>query len=200
MLCVLCSLMLMRSCLQDEQVQQRQSNLDELAKLGVEIYPRTLRAAAHDLGSWSTRYGERTHDELEAERIETITSGRILAIRVVRQGELPRAVRRPRQDPGLHPAGLAAGARLPDLQAARFRRLGRRRGPPVPDQDQRAHDLGVAAALPRRSACCRCRRSGTGSPTSRSATASATSISSSTRTRGACSRRAAASSRRSASS
>ena len=36
-----------------------------------------------------------------------------------------------------------------DLQAARFRRLGRRRGAPVPDEDQRADDLGVAAALPR---------------------------------------------------
>ena len=57
-------------------------------------------------------------------------------------------LRRPREDPGLRPAGLAAGARLSDLQAARFRRLGRRRGPPVPDEDQRADDLGVAAALP----------------------------------------------------
>ena len=45
----------------------------------------------------------------------------------LRQGELPRAVGRPREDPGLHPPGRAAGARLRDLQAARFRRLGRRR-------------------------------------------------------------------------
>src|SRR5471032_1477807 len=42
---------------QDEQVQQRQSNLAELAKLGIEVYPRTF---------------ERTH---------TITAWRILAIR-----------------------------------------------------------------------------------------------------------------------
>ena len=41
----------------------------------------------------------------------------------LRQGELPGALRRPRAHPGLHPAGRAAGARLPDLQAARFRRL-----------------------------------------------------------------------------
>ena len=68
---------------------------------------------------------------------------------LVRQGELPRALRRPPDDPGLHPAGLAAGARLSDLQAARLRRLGRRRGPAVPDEDQRADDLGVAPALPR---------------------------------------------------
>ena len=30
---------------------------------------------------WSTAYGQRTHDELEAEHVTTITSGRILAIR-----------------------------------------------------------------------------------------------------------------------
>ena len=67
---------------------------------------------------------------------------------LVRQGELPRALRRPREDAGLRPPGLAAGARFPDLQAARFRRLGRRRRAAVPHQDQRVHDLGVAAALP----------------------------------------------------
>ena len=39
---------------------------------------------------------QRTHDELEAERVETITSGRILGDPVVRQGELPGAVGRPR--------------------------------------------------------------------------------------------------------
>ena len=68
---------------------------------------------------------------------------------LVRQGELPGRLRRPAEDPDLHPPGRAAAARLPDLQAARFRRLDRRRGPAVPHEDQRADDLGVAAALPR---------------------------------------------------
>src|SRR2546430_1095630 len=68
---------------------------------------------------------------------------------IVRQGEFPRHLGWPREDSGLHPPGLAAGARFQDLQAARFRRLGRRRGTPVPDEDQRAHDLGVAIALSR---------------------------------------------------
>jgi lysyl-tRNA synthetase class 2 len=65
---------------QDEQVQQRQSNLAELAKLGVETYPRTFERR-HTIAELVDAYGSRTHDELEADRIETTTAGRILAIR-----------------------------------------------------------------------------------------------------------------------
>jgi lysyl-tRNA synthetase class 2 len=64
----------------DEQVQQRQSNLAELAKLGVEIYPRTFERQ-HTISVLVDGYGLRTHDELEAEHVTTVTSGRILAIR-----------------------------------------------------------------------------------------------------------------------
>src|SRR6266567_5253766 len=63
-----------------EQIQQRRTNLDELTKLGIEIYPRTFERR-HTISELVAAYGERTHDELEADRIETITSGRILAIR-----------------------------------------------------------------------------------------------------------------------
>jgi lysyl-tRNA synthetase class 2 len=65
---------------QEEQVDQRRANLTELAKLGVEIYPRTFERR-HTISELVDAYGQRTHDELEADRIETITSGRILAIR-----------------------------------------------------------------------------------------------------------------------
>src|SRR6185295_16927018 len=65
---------------QEEQIAQRRSNLQELAKLGVEIYPRTF-ARKHTVADLVAAHGERTHDELEAERPETITAGRILAIR-----------------------------------------------------------------------------------------------------------------------
>src|SRR3982751_5296156 len=65
---------------QDEQVEQRRANLAELAKLGIEIYPRTFERR-HTITQLVDAYGERTRDELEAERIETRTSGRILAIR-----------------------------------------------------------------------------------------------------------------------
>jgi lysyl-tRNA synthetase, class II len=65
---------------EDEQIQQRKANLSELAKIGVEIYPRTFERR-HTITELVDHYGQRSHDELEAERIETITAGRILAIR-----------------------------------------------------------------------------------------------------------------------
>src|SRR6058998_4107188 len=64
----------------DEQVQQRRSNLSELAKLGVEIYPRTFDRR-DTIAALVDRHGGQTHDELEAEHVTTVTSGRILAIR-----------------------------------------------------------------------------------------------------------------------
>jgi lysyl-tRNA synthetase class 2 len=64
----------------DEQVQQRQSNLVELGKLGVEIYPRTF-ARRHTISALVDAYGTRTHDELDADHVTTTTSGRILVIR-----------------------------------------------------------------------------------------------------------------------
>jgi lysyl-tRNA synthetase class 2 len=65
---------------QDEQVEQRRATLSELSKLGIEIYPRTFERR-HTISALVDSYGQRTHDELEGERIDTITSGRILAIR-----------------------------------------------------------------------------------------------------------------------
>jgi lysyl-tRNA synthetase class 2 len=65
---------------QAEQIEQRRANLAALAQLGIDVYPRTF-VRRHMIAELVERYGQRTHDELEAERIETITSGRILAIR-----------------------------------------------------------------------------------------------------------------------
>src|SRR5579864_6097135 len=64
----------------EEQILQRRANLDELTTLGVEVYPRRF-ARQHTIADLVERWGERTHDELEAERVLTVTSGRILAIR-----------------------------------------------------------------------------------------------------------------------
>jgi lysyl-tRNA synthetase, class II len=64
----------------DEQLQQRRANLDELVKLGVDVYPRRFDRT-HTIAALVADYGGRSHDELEAERIETTTSGRILGIR-----------------------------------------------------------------------------------------------------------------------
>jgi lysyl-tRNA synthetase class 2 len=65
---------------EDEQLQQRRANLAELGKLGIEIYPRTFERR-HTISALVDTYGHRSRDELEADRIETKTGGRILAIR-----------------------------------------------------------------------------------------------------------------------
>src|SRR5216683_463898 len=65
---------------EDELIQQRRANLEDLAKLGIEVYPRTFERR-HTIAELAEAYGRRTHDELERERIETVTGGRILAIR-----------------------------------------------------------------------------------------------------------------------
>jgi lysyl-tRNA synthetase class 2 len=64
----------------DEQIQQRRSNLEALAKLGIETYPHRFERQ-HTISELVDAYGSRTHDQLEADRISTVTSGRILAIR-----------------------------------------------------------------------------------------------------------------------
>jgi len=65
---------------QDEQIQQRRANLEQLAALGVPLYP-TRFDRQDTISALVAAHGERTHDELEAAKPTTITSGRILAIR-----------------------------------------------------------------------------------------------------------------------
>jgi lysyl-tRNA synthetase class 2 len=64
----------------EEQLAQRKANLDELAKLGVDIYPRRFERT-HSISELVEMYGGRTHHELEAEQIPATASGRILGIR-----------------------------------------------------------------------------------------------------------------------
>jgi lysyl-tRNA synthetase class 2 len=65
---------------QDEQIQQRKANLEALTGLGVAAYPNRFdrRDTVTDLVSV---HEPKSHDALEAERPEAMTSGRILAIR-----------------------------------------------------------------------------------------------------------------------
>jgi lysyl-tRNA synthetase class 2 len=65
---------------QDEQIAQRQANLRQLEQLGIEVYPHRFDRR-HTVSELAAAHGAKSHDELEAERPETITSGRILAIR-----------------------------------------------------------------------------------------------------------------------
>jgi lysyl-tRNA synthetase class 2 len=92
----------------DEQVQQRQSNLTEIARLGVEIYPRTFEPAAHASPQLVDEYGERSHDELEADPSRrSRAAGSWRSARSARPNFLG-PLRRPREAAGLHPAGLDA--------------------------------------------------------------------------------------------
>jgi lysyl-tRNA synthetase class 2 len=65
---------------EDEQIAQRRANLAELARLGVDTYPRRFerRDTATELVA---AHGEAGHEALESARPETITSGRVLGIR-----------------------------------------------------------------------------------------------------------------------
>jgi lysyl-tRNA synthetase class 2 len=63
-----------------ELYQQRVSNMGELERLGVTLYPGTFERT-DTIEALVAAHGDRTHDELEALRPETVTAGRILAIR-----------------------------------------------------------------------------------------------------------------------
>jgi lysyl-tRNA synthetase class 2 len=65
---------------QEEQQQQRRANLAELARLGVDPYPHGF-ARRHTVSDLVGGYGGRDKQELESDRIDTATSGRILVIR-----------------------------------------------------------------------------------------------------------------------
>jgi lysyl-tRNA synthetase, class II len=65
---------------EEEQIQQRRANLKKLAELGVNSYPHRFdrNATVTDL---IRAHSEKSGPQLEEQRIETITSGRILGIR-----------------------------------------------------------------------------------------------------------------------
>jgi len=65
---------------EDELIAQRRANLDGLRQLGLDVYPRRFDRT-HTITELCDAYGQRSHDELEADHITTTTSGRILAIR-----------------------------------------------------------------------------------------------------------------------
>jgi lysyl-tRNA synthetase class 2 len=63
-----------------ELTEQRRANLEELKKLGVEVYPRSF-ARTHTISELIAAHGQKAAPDLDAARIQTVTSGRILAIR-----------------------------------------------------------------------------------------------------------------------
>jgi lysyl-tRNA synthetase class 2 len=70
----------MNTTQESDQIVQRRANLEELRKLGVDVYPRSF-----DTGATIERivadHGARSSEELDAAQTRTRTAGRILAIR-----------------------------------------------------------------------------------------------------------------------
>jgi lysyl-tRNA synthetase class 2 len=65
---------------ESDQLRQRRANFEELQRLGVQPYPRAFERT-DTIQALVDAHGGKTHDELEAARVETRTAGRILAIR-----------------------------------------------------------------------------------------------------------------------
>ena len=70
----------MNTTQESDQIVQRRANLEELRKLGIDVYPRSFDTEA-SIDRIVTDHGSRPGEELEAAQIRTRTAGRILAIR-----------------------------------------------------------------------------------------------------------------------
>jgi lysyl-tRNA synthetase, class II len=65
---------------ESDQLRQRRANFEELQRLGVTAYPHAF-TRTHTIGELVEAHGSKTHDELEGDRVDTTTAGRVLAIR-----------------------------------------------------------------------------------------------------------------------
>src|SRR6185437_1413193 len=65
---------------EEEQIQQRRENLAAITSLGVEPYPRRFERR-DTIAALVAEYGTRDREALEATRVDTVTSGRILGMR-----------------------------------------------------------------------------------------------------------------------
>ena len=64
----------------DDQIAQRQANLQAIRDLGVAVYPRAFDATA-SVSELVALHGPKTSEALEADRPEVRVAGRILGIR-----------------------------------------------------------------------------------------------------------------------
>jgi lysyl-tRNA synthetase, class II len=65
---------------EEEQIQQRRANLTKLGEIGVDSYPHRFERSA-TITDLVRAHGEKSGPQLEEQRVDTITSGRILGIR-----------------------------------------------------------------------------------------------------------------------
>ena len=65
---------------ESDQLRQRRANFEELQRLGVSAYPHAF-TRSHTIGELADAHTAKTGEELEANKVETTTAGRVLAIR-----------------------------------------------------------------------------------------------------------------------
>ena len=62
------------------QIKQRRANLEAITELGISPYPHRFETT-DTVSDLVARHGSRTKDELEADKVDTVTAGRIISIR-----------------------------------------------------------------------------------------------------------------------
>jgi lysyl-tRNA synthetase class 2 len=65
---------------ESDLLRQRRANFDELRRLGIDPYPRRFERS-NTIAELVTAHGDKAGADLEASRVETMTAGRVLAIR-----------------------------------------------------------------------------------------------------------------------
>jgi lysyl-tRNA synthetase class 2 len=70
----------MSTAQESDQIVQRRANLEELKKLGIDVYPRRFDPGA-SIEQIVAEHGDKGSEEIEAAQVRTRTAGRILAIR-----------------------------------------------------------------------------------------------------------------------
>jgi lysyl-tRNA synthetase, class II len=65
---------------EDDQIAQRRANLDAVTRLGIRPYPNRF-APSHTVSALVEAHGERPKEALEADRVDTVSAGRIVSIR-----------------------------------------------------------------------------------------------------------------------
>ena len=63
---------------ESEQIRQRRANFEELQRLGITPYPHAFERT-DSIAALVDAHGQKTGEELDGSRVETTTSGRILA-------------------------------------------------------------------------------------------------------------------------
>ena len=145
---------------EDEQIQQRRTNLDELAKLGIEIYPRKFERR-HTISELVRRL-RRAHARRARGRAHRDDHQRPHSRDPrVRQGELPGALRRPARRSRSTSARTRCRSSISRSTSCSISATGSASKGGCSGPRPTSSRSGRRGCTSSRSACCRCRRSGT---------------------------------------